>query len=84
MYKIEFDVETLYNTGSATITVKGGSCIEVRLSGKDFCHVIDGRAFVDKLLFAINCTGDSPASEEFRKRALLPPTAALRSPETGT
>jgi len=83
MFEIKFDVQSIFDTGSATITVKGGSCVTVDVSGKNFCHTIDGRALSDKLLFAINCAGDSPAAEEFRKRALYPPTVALRSPEAG-
>jgi len=81
MFEIKFNVQPIYDTGSAIITVKGGDCVTVEFSGRNFCHNIDGRALADKLLFAINCAGDSPASAEFRKRALLPPTAALRSPQ---
>jgi len=82
MYRIEFDVDTLYNTGSANITVKGGDFIEIRFRGTDLCHVINGRDFIDKLLFAISCTGDNPASIEFRKRALLPPTPPAQNAQS--
>lgn len=79
MFELSFSVPTIYDTGSVTITAKGGDCVDVRFYFKDhgegFTHVVDGRALAEGLLFAINSAGNSPSSENFRKRALHPPTA---------